>query len=44
MGTDDPNFAVDQLEYYQAIARRDTWIVRALLLSVACPCSVSICG
>ena len=34
MANDDGSFTVDQLEYYQAIARRNTWIARALLLTV----------
>ena len=34
MDSDDSTFTVDQLEYYQAIARRNTWIARALLLTV----------
>ena len=34
MERDDSNFTVDQLEYYQAIERRNTWLARALLLSV----------
>jgi hypothetical protein len=34
MERDDANFTVDQLEYYQAIDRRNTWMARALLLGV----------
>ena len=34
MANDDGRFTVDQLEYYQAIARRNTWIARGLLLTV----------
>ena len=34
MKPDDGTFTVDQLEYYQAIDRRNTWLARALLLSV----------
>jgi len=34
MEQDDANFTVDQLEYYQAIERRNTWMARALLLGV----------
>ena len=34
MESDDANFTVDQLEYYQAIERRNTWLARALLLGV----------
>jgi len=34
MQTEDETFTVDQLEYYQTIARRNTWIARALLLTV----------
>ena len=34
MVSDDAPFTVDQLEYYQAIARRNTWIARMLLLTV----------
>jgi hypothetical protein len=34
MERDDANFTVDQLEYYQAIERRNTWVARAMLLGV----------
>jgi hypothetical protein len=34
MEQDDENFKVDQLEYYQAIERRNTWLARVLLLGV----------
>ncbi len=34
MKSDDATFTVDQLEYYQAIARRNTWLARAMLLTV----------
>ena len=34
MEQDDANFTVDQLEYYLAIERRNTWMARALLLGV----------
>ena len=34
MEQDDANFTVDQLEYYQAIERRNTWLARVLLLGV----------
>ncbi len=34
MERDEANFSVDQLEYYQAIERRNTWLARALLLGV----------
>jgi hypothetical protein len=34
MERDDADFKVDQLEYYQAISRRNTWLARAILLSV----------
>jgi len=34
MDQDDANFTVDQLEYYQAIERRNTWLARVLLLGV----------
>ena len=34
MANDDGSFTVDQLEYYQAIVRRNTWLARALLLTV----------
>jgi hypothetical protein len=34
MESNDATFTVDQLEYYQAISRRNTWLARAMLLSV----------
>jgi len=34
MQLDDGNFNLQQLEYFQQIQRRHTWMARALLLSV----------
>ena len=34
MEHDDAAFTVDQLEYYQAISRRNTWLARVMLLGV----------
>ena len=34
MDRKDGNFNLDQLEYFQQIERRNTWMARAMLLSV----------
>ena len=34
MEQDSVNFNIQQLEYYQQIQRRNTWLARALLLTV----------
>ena len=34
MEQDNVNFNIQQLEYYQQIQRRNTWLARALLLTV----------
>ncbi len=34
MERNDATFTVDQLEYYQAIDRRNTWLARVMLLAV----------